>query len=433
MTEEQLDALPNEYIKKFGTFIFKAEEMQAIAHDEINKDLDMYKQIKGLRKLKTQAEIDAEHALMEKQLKADTSFQYELENYMKRQPRIDFKELGNYNFEQFREYTTLYESAKKRDTEELRQFYKMVKYAREFADKNDKSAMAFAKQYRLDLIEIPLEFQEEGLEDIAIKKDKRTRRPIIRLRSSRDISKYDAWRCYDRQMLKGGGKQKCIRKIDLIPADLVKAFGLPAPSETGFEGSGEYNFEDSNLDIFNISDYKKTQHYWGLNRPEGDAYYNTPANLRKPPHKRSRPWPTVQEFWESTEPKEFKLSCQSQGDFRKFRVWLRKVLKEVADQGAACKPYSDRAAETFGHEVDICLGTNYEEVGKVNTDIAIFKYDFTYFLPPDELKKLKGDRAPPPKAVAPKSFDLTTAERVVITKEELKQRELMEQEKLKDI
>jgi hypothetical protein len=82
----------------------------------------------------------------------------------------------------------------------------MVKYARLNADKGDKSALSFAKKYRLDLIEIPPEFQEESLDDIAIKKDKRSRRTIIRMRTNRDISKYDAWRCYDRQILKGGGK-----------------------------------------------------------------------------------------------------------------------------------------------------------------------------------------------------------------------------------
>lgn len=230
---------------------------------------------------------------------------------MKRQPRLDLKKsVGNYNYEQFREYTELYEEAKKKDDEELRQFYKMVKYARLNADKNDKSAISFAKKYRLDLIEIPPEFADESLDDIVIKKDKRTRRTIIRMRSNRDISKYDAWRCYDRQLLKGGGKQACIRKINLIPADLVKLFGLPSPTETGFEGSGEYHFEDNNLDVFNICDYKQTDFYWGMNRPEGDAYYESKENLSKPPHKRDRKWPSVQEFWESTEPKEFRLSCQ---------------------------------------------------------------------------------------------------------------------------
>jgi len=40
---------------------------------------------------------------------------------------------------------------------------------------------------------------------------------------------------------------------------------------------------------------------------------------------------------------------------------------------------------------------------------------------PDELKKLKEK---PAKLIPPKAFDFTTAERVVITKEDLKQREL---------
>jgi hypothetical protein len=34
----------------------------------------------------------------------------------------------------------------------------MVKYAKLNQDKNDKSAIAFAKKYRLDLIEVPPEF-----------------------------------------------------------------------------------------------------------------------------------------------------------------------------------------------------------------------------------------------------------------------------------
>jgi len=48
---------------------------------------------------------------------------------------------------------------------------------------------------------------------------------------------------------------------------------------------------------------------------------------------------------------------------------------------------------------------------------------------PEDIKK----KGVPTKLIAPKAFDLTLAERVFITKEELKQRELMEQEKLKDI
>jgi hypothetical protein len=94
----------------------------------------------------------------------------------------------------------------------------MVKYSRLNKDKGDGSAMAFARKFDLDLIQIPPEFQDEPLDDILIKKDKRTRREIIRNRSNRDLTKYDAWRCYDRQLMKGGGKQRCMRKVQLVPS-----------------------------------------------------------------------------------------------------------------------------------------------------------------------------------------------------------------------
>ena len=44
----------------------------------------------------------------------------------------------------------------------------------------------------------------------------------------------------------------------LPPALLVRAFGLPVLTRTGFDGTGEFDFEDNNLDVYNIADYKKT-------------------------------------------------------------------------------------------------------------------------------------------------------------------------------
>jgi hypothetical protein len=46
---------------------------------------------------------------------------------------------------------------------------------------------------------------------------------------------------------------------------------------------------------------------------------------------------------------------------------------------------------------------DYDKVGKVNTDVAIYKWDYTHFLGEDELKKLK-ER--PEKLVKPVGFDL---------------------------
>lgn len=50
---------------------------------------------------------------------------------------------------------------------------------------------------------------------------------------------------------------------------------------------------------------------------------------------------------------------------------------------------------------------------------------------PEEIKKLPKEKLPE-KITPPRSFDLNAAERVIITKEELKRREL-EQEKMKDL
>lgn len=52
--------------------------------------------------------------------------------------------------------------------------------------------------------------------------------------------------------------------------------------------------------------------------------------LKKPPHKRDKKWPTIEEFWTSDEPKEFRLHCSHHADYRKFRVWFKKRLEEVA-------------------------------------------------------------------------------------------------------
>jgi hypothetical protein len=130
---------------------------------------------------------------------------YSKENYMTRQPRIDLSKY-QYNYEQFRQYTAFYEEARKKDLEESRQFYKMVKYSLANKDKDKIAALTFAKKYRLDLITIPDEFKDESIDDIDFKKDRRRRRPVVRNRTSRDVSEYDVWRIHDREIIKGGGK-----------------------------------------------------------------------------------------------------------------------------------------------------------------------------------------------------------------------------------
>lgn len=88
---------------------------------------------------------------------------------MKRQPRVDLKKQGNYNFEQFKRYTSMFDSAKQLDTQKSERFYKMTKYVKE--NINDK-VDPFVHKYtvvdglRPELVDIPEEFQDLDTSDI---------------------------------------------------------------------------------------------------------------------------------------------------------------------------------------------------------------------------------------------------------------------------
>lgn len=64
-----------------------------------------------------------------------------------------------------------------------------------------------------------------------------------------------------------------------------------------------------------------------------------------------------------------------------------------------------------------------------HTEIGVHKWDFTFYMTPEELKKFPKEKLPE-KHLIPKSFDFSLAERVFITKEELKRREMEEEQKL---
>ena len=108
----------------------------------------------------------------------------------------------------------------------------------------------------------------------------------------------------------------------VAPADLWRVFGMPDEPQNPVTGTGEYNFEDNNLDCFKVYDYKQTDHFHGLNREED--YYTKPKNMSKKFHLRKRPYPTVEEFWNSEEPVEFKLAADEKADLGRFRRWFRK-------------------------------------------------------------------------------------------------------------
>ena len=114
MTVDEMEQLPDEYVKKYTTFIIKNEEMQleSTFNENINNK-ERYSQIKNLSKLQTneqKSEVQDTLSKARADIKGDRMFKYTKENYMQRQPRFDITQ-HSYNLEQFKEYTQLYEKS----------------------------------------------------------------------------------------------------------------------------------------------------------------------------------------------------------------------------------------------------------------------------------------------------------------------------------
>lgn len=48
--------------------------------------------------------------------------------------------------------------------------------------------------------------------------------------------------------------------------------------------------------------------------------------MRLPEFKRKRKWPSLEEFWNSNDPKPFRLIASDHADWRKFKRWMSKTL-----------------------------------------------------------------------------------------------------------
>ena len=100
-------------------------------------------------------------------------------------------------------------------------------------------------------------------------------------------------------------KDKAVAKLMIAPALLKRAFGTPNESHIGFSVTGIYHFEDKDLSLYCLHDYKQTDFYHGMNRD--DEFYDTVKNMKRPEYRRKRKWPTLDEFWESDTPVQFRL------------------------------------------------------------------------------------------------------------------------------
>ena len=173
------------------------------------------------------------------------------------------------------------------DDEKSRRFYQIVKYVKANKDKTgDNIVKDFTERqgFDVDMIDIPEEFADLSATDVRPAEyfRKSRRKKILRTKTNRNLDGYDAWRNHDRRVFIHDSKHRATLKLLLAPADLWKVFGQPDMAELGVETTGTYMFEDNNLDMYYLFDYKQTDIYYGLNRE--DEYYQSPKNLRKPFH-----------------------------------------------------------------------------------------------------------------------------------------------------
>ena len=157
--------------------------------------------------------------------------------------------------------------------------------------------------------------------------------------------------------------------------------------------------------MYRLHDYKQTTFYHGYNRE--DSFYLSEKNLKKPEHKRSKKWPSIEEFWECEEPKPFRLVTSEHADVRKFKRWLRNHLAKIESNPDF--DYDKEALAKFEPGLDISLG-DFDKREEINTDMAIFKWSNQMYMTEQEIKDLPEERRLIKQP--PKPMDLSKAERI---------------------
>ena len=85
--------------------------------------------------------------------------------------------------------------------------------------------------------------------------------------------------------------------------------------------------------------------------------------------------------------------------------------------------FDQRVLEKYQDQIDICHG-NYDEKLTPNSDMAVYKLDWTHFMTPEEVKKQAEELKPLQKA---KYLDPAKSKRIKITREDIKMAEMMKE------
>jgi hypothetical protein len=201
MPLKEMKMMPHGFLKKYGSYLNHMTSLNYESRLEENRAFrGYYEQIKLVNKVLTdqdkEKELEHKEFLEAPEVIEQENFIREEGDYMRRQPRVDLKKHGNYNFEQFRRFTEVYEDAREKDDRKSREFYRLTKYVKEnIENKNDVlvNMMTEMQSLRPELIEVPPEFESLSTDDMSelYTKDKDTggrgRRKIKRNRTDKSL------------------------------------------------------------------------------------------------------------------------------------------------------------------------------------------------------------------------------------------------------
>lgn len=98
---------------------------------------------------------------------------------------------------------------------------------------------------------------------------------------------------------------------------------------------------------------------------------------------------------------------------------MREVEKASPDRDTPS--YDEACLAKYQEATGICLG-DWNEKGVINTDIGIHRWTFMQFMDEQERKEYTGEM--PQEFEVPKYFDLSKAEKYVISKEQLQLKQM---------
>lgn len=136
-----------------------------------------------------------------------------------------------------------------------------------------------------------------------------------------DLINFDVWRTFDHNLryyknLSEPNFKKCF----FSPDKLIKQFSFPGDSLEQ-DNTGHYFFQDMDLNIYLLYDFKQTTMTYGEN--ESDDYYQQQIDKQINPRFHLHKSLTPKEFWNTNEEREFRVMATPYSNIKRFITYMK--------------------------------------------------------------------------------------------------------------